>query len=84
MLPLTRAGQNPATARRVMCLQAKLRSLQVPGGRWTHEAGSKDVIRSKGAIRKTLVFHKLANAAGLENSDGSIILSDSQGLGEAS
>jgi len=42
-----------------------------------HDAGSKDTIRSKAAIRKTFVSHKLANAAALENSDGSITVTRS-------
>jgi hypothetical protein len=80
MLRLTYAGQNRAAARRLVCLQAsfvvckRLRTVE-------RDAGSKDAIRSNDAVRMTFVFHKLAHAAGLENSDGSIILSGSQGLG---
>ena len=76
MVRLTRAGQNRAAARRLVCLQAsfvvckRLRAVE-------HDARVQRRIRSKDAVRMTFVFHKLANAAALENSDGSIILNGS-------
>jgi hypothetical protein len=63
---------------RVIVPPGQLRRLQVPGDDGRMMQGSKDV------IRKILVFHKGSKYAGLENSDDSIILSGSQGLGEAS